>query len=62
MSAEAHGEVTSLLEKVRQGNEDAANQLVPLVYDELRRMAGALTRTANRRIPCKPPNPFTRLT
>ena len=41
MSAEARGEVTSLLEKVRQGNEDAANQLVPLVYDELRRMAGA---------------------
>ncbi len=41
MSTEAGGEVTSLLEKVRQGNEDAANQLVPLVYDELRRMAGA---------------------
>ena len=41
MSAEPGGEVTSLLEKVRQGNQDAANQLVPLVYDELRRMAGA---------------------
>ena len=41
MSVKASGEVTSLLEKVRDGNEDAANQLVPLVYEELRRMAGA---------------------
>ena len=41
MALEHGGEVTSLLEKVRQGNEEAANRLIPIVYDELRRMAGA---------------------
>ena len=41
MSSEQAGEVTSLLEKVKQGNEEAANLLIPIVYDELRRMAGA---------------------
>ena len=41
MALEHGGEVTSLLEKVRQGNEEAANLLIPIVYDELRRMAGA---------------------
>jgi RNA polymerase sigma factor (TIGR02999 family) len=34
-------EVTLLLAQVRDGNREAANQLVPLVYNELRRMAGA---------------------
>ncbi len=38
------GEVTLLLAKVRSGSPDAANQLVPLVYAELRRMAGAYMR------------------
>ena len=39
-----NGEVTLLLAKVRGGNQEAANQLVPLVYAELRRMAGAYMR------------------
>ena len=39
------GEVTQLLAKVRDGSQDAANQLVPLVYAELRRMAGAYMRS-----------------
>ena len=33
--------VTLLLARLRDGNQDAANQLIPLVYAELRRMAGA---------------------
>src|ERR1039457_6295168 len=33
--------VTLLLAQRRDGNQDAANQLIPLVYAELRRMAGA---------------------
>ena len=35
------GEVTLLLAQLREGNQDAANQLAPLVYQELRRVAGA---------------------
>jgi RNA polymerase sigma factor (TIGR02999 family) len=35
------GEVTLLLAQLRDGNQDAANQLVPLVYKELRRLAGS---------------------
>jgi len=35
------GDVTRLLAQVREGNQEAANRLVPLVYDELRRMAAA---------------------
>lgn len=35
------GVVTRLLSEFREGNQEAANQLVPLVYGELRRMAGA---------------------
>ena len=32
------GSVTRLLSELREGNQEAANQLVPLVYGELRRM------------------------
>jgi RNA polymerase sigma-70 factor, ECF subfamily len=35
------GEVTLLLARLREGNQDAASELVPLVYGELRRMARA---------------------
>ena len=35
------GDVTRLLAEVREGNQEAADQLVPLVYDELRRMAAS---------------------
>src|SRR5262249_4464133 len=34
-------EVTRILEQIRQGEPHAAEQLLPLVYDELRQMAGA---------------------
>jgi len=36
---DAAGEVTELLASLREGNEHAASKLVPLVYDELRRLA-----------------------
>lgn len=38
------GDVTRLLAQLREGNQEAADRLVPLVYDELRRMAGAYMR------------------
>jgi RNA polymerase sigma factor (TIGR02999 family) len=34
-------DVTRILDQVRQGDAHAAAQLLPLVYDELRRLAGA---------------------
>lgn len=39
--AEASVNVTILLNKLREGDQNVLNQLVPLVYAELRRMAGA---------------------
>src|SRR5512135_266208 len=39
-------DVTILLEEARSGNEEALSQLVPLVYDELRRIASANLRSA----------------
>jgi RNA polymerase sigma factor (TIGR02999 family) len=38
---DSDGPVTQLLSELREGNQEAANRLVPLVYAELRRMAGA---------------------
>jgi RNA polymerase sigma factor (TIGR02999 family) len=38
---EPHGEVTLLLTEIRRGDEGAADRLVPLIYNELRRMAGS---------------------
>ena len=32
-------EITRILESARQGNSSAASELLPLVYDELRRVA-----------------------
>ena len=37
--APAAGDVTQLLADVQNGRPDAASQLIPLVYDELRRLA-----------------------
>src|SRR5262245_40254000 len=34
-------EVTQILEEIQQGNADAAEQLLPLVYDELRKLAAS---------------------
>ena len=41
---EPPGEVTLLLAQLREGNKEAVNQLVPLVYGELRNMAAAYMR------------------
>ncbi len=38
---EAGGDVTLLLGQLRAGKQDVADQLVPLIYAELRRIAGA---------------------
>ena len=35
------GQVTLWLTELREGNQEAANQLMPLIYSELRRMAGS---------------------
>jgi len=37
-------EVTRLLHEWRGGNHDAIDQLIPLVYDDLRRLAGHFMR------------------
>ena len=39
--AESGGDVTRLLGELREGRQEAADQLVPLVYGELRRLAGS---------------------
>jgi RNA polymerase sigma-70 factor (ECF subfamily) len=41
---EPDGTVTLLLTQVRDGNQEAANQLIPMIYRELRQMAGAFMR------------------
>ena len=42
--AEPPGDVTRLLHQLRRGNAQAAEELVPLIYDELRRLASACMR------------------
>lgn len=39
MNAEAHADVTQLLLEWRNGDQSALNRLMPLVYEELRRLA-----------------------
>ncbi len=41
---EAPHDVTQLLDQMRQGREDALQKLLPLVYGELRRLAGRYMR------------------
>jgi RNA polymerase sigma factor (TIGR02999 family) len=42
------GEVTQLLAQIRAGDEQASAQLIPLVYKELRKIAGAMMRHERR--------------
>lgn len=42
--AALHGEVTELLQQISDGREHAANVLMPLIYDELRRIARSFMR------------------
>jgi RNA polymerase sigma factor (TIGR02999 family) len=44
MEADRQRDVTTLLEAIRSGNPGARDQLVALVYDELRRLSGGLLR------------------
>lgn len=44
----AAGEVTHLLLQMKQGNREAEGQLIPLVYNELRRIASGHLRRENR--------------
>ena len=41
---EHHGEITQLLERWRKGDELAFDELLPLVYGELRQLAGSYLR------------------
>lgn len=42
--ADVRGEVTELLAELRRGRKDALERLLPMVYQELRRIAGAQMR------------------
>ena len=44
MSTETGGEVTRLLGELGRGHKEAMNQLLPLVYDELHRLARSYFR------------------
>ena len=40
----AQADVTALLSKLTQGNQGAAEKLIPVVYDELKRLARSYMR------------------
>ena len=42
--ADSSGEITLLLAEMKRGNHEALPRLVPLLYDELRRLAGHFLR------------------
>lgn len=44
MPGQAPGEVTQLLIEWRNGDRDSLDRLIPLVYDELRLIAGRFLR------------------
>lgn len=44
MERDSHANVTLLLGQVAKGNQQAASELIPLVYDEMRRLAGRYMR------------------
>ena len=48
MAARSPHDVTQLLERWSKGDQDALDQLMPLVYDELHRLAGAYLRRERR--------------
>ena len=49
-------DVTRLLDRAQQGDPNAADELLPLVYDELRKLAAV--RMANEK-PCQKPSGFS---
>jgi RNA polymerase sigma factor (TIGR02999 family) len=48
MSDDGPGDVTQLLHEAAQGSEDAARRLMPLVYAELRALAGSYMKDERR--------------
>jgi len=42
-------DVTRILSEIEQGDPSAAEQLLPLVYEELRRLAAATKRKGSRK-------------
>ena len=44
MSSNSSGEITQMLLELTDGNADAVDQILPHIYDELRRLAGSYLR------------------
>ena len=55
-------ELTQLLEAAAAGDRQAAADLLPLVYDELRKLAAARMAAGSPGTPSTPPPSFTRRT
>ena len=53
-------DVTRILSAIDQGDPAAAEQLLPLVYEELRRRRPRSCPTKSRAKRCRPPSWFTR--
>ena len=47
MNEQTSPEVTQVLQNISQGDRDAVEQLIPLVYDEFRALAGSYLRREN---------------
>ena len=54
MDEDQKTQVTTLLARIRDGDSQADDQLLGLVYDELRRLAGALFASQNARNTLQP--------
>ena len=59
---EAMSDVTRILSQIESGDPSAAEQLLPLVYDELRQLAAARWPRRSRARRCRPRRWFTRRT
>ena len=55
-------DVTQILSEIEHGDPAAAERLLPLVYDELRKLAAANSRTRNPARRFRPPHWFTKRT
>jgi len=53
-------DVTVLLVELTKGNKTAASKLIPLVYSEMRRLAGGYMRRDEATIRCRPQPWYTR--
>jgi len=54
MSTASSGDVTGLLLRWNEGNPEAREQLIPLVYEELRRLAGRAMKSERGEITLQP--------